>query len=211
MNGRDKNNLRMVGKINSCFKLHHESYGNKFYGNEIEIERLSGVKDTVPIVIPEKTLKLYENCAGKTVEIYGEFHSFNIYNPEENKKRLELFVYAKEFDVVEDASGINEIELIGTICRNPIYRKTPMGREITDILLAVNRSCKRSAYLPCIAWGKNARFASNLNIGTRICISGRVQSRKYTKVVGNECFDKIAYEVSISKIETVNINDNKNV
>lgn len=215
-NYSDNNYLVLVGKITSEKKFSHEIYGESFYIFNLEVPRLSGNEDIIPITVSERLLNDLDLQIGKKVVVEGQFRSYNSYENEKNK--LILTVFAKEIlDYKEDEeeseekpNTSNEVVLNGYICKKPIYRQTPFGREIADILLAVNRAYNKSDYIPCIAWGRNARFCQNLEIGTEIKIIGRVQSRTYEKKFEDGTSEtRIAYEVSIGSMEIVNKDDNE--
>lgn len=192
-NYSDNNHLKLMGKVTSDKRLSHEIYGEKFYIFDLEVPRLSDISDIIPITISERLLVSRELKVGDEVVVEGQFRSYNSYENEKNK--LVLTVFAKDIVFVdeveesqegEEQSSVipktsNEVILNGYICKKPIYRQTPFGREIADILLAVNRAYNKSDYLPCIAWGRNARFCQNVEVGTEVKIVGRVQSRTYEK------------------------------
>lgn len=204
-NYSQNNSLILVGKVTSEKEFSHEIYGESFYSFNLEIPRLSGTADMIPITISERLLTNFELGIGKEVVVEGQFRSYNTY--EDTRSRLILTVFVKEIRERNDEEEIkvpNEVELIGHICRKPIYRKTPFGREISDILLAVNRAYNKSDYIPCIAWGRNARFCSDMETGTEIRIVGRVQSRGYEKKHEDGTVEsKTAYEVSVSSLELI--------
>ena len=206
-NYSDNNHLVLVGKVVSEKKYSHEIYGEKFYLFNLEVIRLSSTTDIIPITISERLITDIELTIGKGLEIEGQFRSYNNYENERN--RLVLTVFAKEVKEVEideeDKELVtNEVELVGYICKKPIYRQTPFGREIADILLAVNRAYNKSDYIPCIAWGRNARFCQNMEVGTEVKIVGRVQSRTYEKKYEDGTTEtRVAYEVSIASMEVV--------
>ena len=204
-NYSQNNSLILVGKVTSEKEFSHEIYGESFYSLNLEIPRLSGNADIIPITISERLITNFNLQIGKEVVVEGQFRSYNTY--EDTKSRLILTVFVKEIREKNDEEEIkvpNEVELIGHICRKPIYRKTPFGREISDILLAVNRAYNKSDYIPCIAWGRNARFCSDMETGTEIRIVGRVQSRAYEKKHEDGTVEaKTAYEVSVSSLELI--------
>ena len=206
-NYSENNHLILVGKIVSEKSYSHEIYGEKFYVFNLEVVRLSSTVDIIPITISERLLTDLDIEIGKQVTIEGQFRSYNNYENERN--RLVLTVFAKEIRETENADEdkkeiTNEVVLVGYICKKPIYRQTPFGREIADILLAVNRAYNKSDYIPSIAWGRNARFCQNLEVGTEVKISGRVQSRNYEKKLADGSTEtRIAYEVSIASMEVV--------
>lgn len=210
-NYEENNRLTLVGKVTSEKVFSHEIYGEKFYIFNLSVPRLSGSEDIIPITISERLLTNAELKINDKISIDGQFRSYNSYQNE--KSRLILTVFAKdvqflpnqeeEITVGKDIVS-NEVVLDGYLCKKPIYRKTPFGREISDILLAVNRAYNKSDYIPCIAWGRNARFAGGLEVGAHLQVSGRVQSREYTKKIGEEEVERrVAYEVSVSKIDLV--------
>lgn len=207
MNRIENNQVTISGEIVSEFQYSHEIFGEKFYIVNLSSMRTSGQSDTIPIVVSDRLVSVNENWKGQIVKISGQFRSYNKH--EENKNRLMLSVFAREFEVWTDdgenrPNDENEIFLDGYICKEPIYRKTPLGREIADLLLAVNRSYGKSDYIPCICWGRNAVFVSNLETGTRIKTQGRIQSRNYIKkFADNSTEERTAYEVSANKIELV--------
>nr|DAX05448.1 MAG TPA: Single strand binding protein [Bacteriophage sp.] len=201
MNEITNNKVKLTGTVVSEPEFSHEVYGEQFFNLFLEVKRISGVADIVPLTISERLFNLEDKCTGTVVRVSGQFRSFNKH--EENKNRLVLSVFVREIErVVNDYDEENEIEIDGFVCKDPVYRKTPLGREIADILFAVNRSYGKSDYIPCIVWGRNAVYASGLPVGTHLKITGRIQSRKYTKryLDGAE-EERTAYEVSVSKIE----------
>ena len=199
----ENNEVRVLGKIETPLQFSHEVYGEGFYSFVLNVKRLSHISDYILVTVSERLLSGISMEIGNFVEINGQFRSYNNYN--NNERKLILTVFAKDLIPVawEDASkNLNYIFLNGFVCKPPAYRTTPFGREITDLLLAVNRQYNKSDYIPCIAWGRNARFASELTVGSNIKIWGRVQSREYQKKISeNELINKTAYEISISKME----------
>ena len=217
-NYSENNYLTLVGKITSEKVFSHEIYGESFYIFNLEIPRLSGTSDCIPITISERLISNFDLEIGKEVTIEGQFRSYNTY--ENQRSRLVLTVFAKDIKEYSkdenDEEGrdkvVNEVTLTGYICKKPIYRKTPFGREISDILLAVNRAYNKSDYIPCIAWGRNARFCENMEVGTEVRILGRVQSRMYEKKHEDGTIEpRVAYEVSVGSLELVNKNDDEKV
>ena len=201
---RENNKVQVTGKIISGFTYSHEVFGEKFYTVDLAAPRLSGTEDIIPLMVSERRMDVRQNCSGCTVEVTGKFQSYN--RQEEAKRRLILFLFVKEIRDTELVGGdqSNQIFLEGYICKESVYRKTPLNREIADLLLAVNRSYGRSDYIPCIAWGRNARYAAGFQVGTRIRIWGRIQSREYTKKLSEtESEVRTAYEVSVSRLEVV--------
>ena len=172
---------------------------------DVQVQRLSECYDIIPVMVSERLLDVSASYVGMLICVNGQFRSYNRH--EERKNRLVLSVFARELeflDQMEENSKTNQIYLDGFICKEPVYRKTPLGREIADVLLAVNRPYGKSDYIPCIAWGRNARYASTIEVGGHLQIWGRVQSREYTKKINDEEVEKrIAYEVSVSKIDVI--------
>ena len=209
-------------KLQEKKKFSHEIYGERFYIFNLEIPRLSGVSDLIPITISERLISEDTLTEGQKLLVKGQFRSYNSYESEKN--RLILTVFAKDVKVIseeeqsEEENEItkkdvitNEVVLVGYICKKPIYRQTPFGREIADILLAVNRAYNKSDYIPCIAWGRNARFCQNLEVGAQIKLVGRVQSRTYEKKHEDGSVEtRVAYEVSVGSLEVIEENDNEN-
>ena len=201
----ENNQVVVMGEIVSDFVFSHEIFGEGFYMVDVNVPRLSDSSDVIPLMVSERLLDVQEDYKGLNVMVQGQFRSYNRH--EERKNRLVLSVFAREIAFVDEtpeSSKTNQIYLDGYICKEPIYRKTPLGREIADLLLAVNRPYGKSDYIPCICWGRNARFASNFSVGTRCEIWGRIQSREYMKRISDDDAEKrVAYEVSVSKLELV--------
>lgn len=213
----ENNNLTLVGKVTGEKRFSHEIYGERFYVFDLEIARLSENSDIIPITVSERLITDEMVEAGKKLLVKGQFRSYNTYDSEKN--RLILTVFAKDIKEVEENDEeeneiakkdmvTNEVVLIGYICKTPIYRQTPFGREIADVLVAVNRAYNKSDYIPTIAWGRNARFCQNLEIGTKVKLVGRVQSRKYEKKHEDGTVEnRVAYEVSIGSLELIEENN----
>lgn len=203
INNSQNNYIILSGQIVSDFTYSHQVYGEAFYSFMLCSKRLSDTYDTLPITISERLLIDIEAKTGQFVTITGQLRSYNNYS--EGKTHLILTVFAKDITINEEKTkDINNIQLNGFICKAPVYRTTPFGREIADILLAVNRAYNKSDYIPIICWGRNARFSSNLEIGSNISITGRMQSRCYQKKLSeDEVIERTAYEVSVSKIELI--------
>ncbi len=195
------NSITVSGRIISDFVISHEVYGEKFYSFYIENQRLSDTVDILPIIISERLLIDESYAVGDNVLIEGQIRSHN--NFDGIKTHLKLSVFVKGIKTLDDiCTDVNRTILDGFICKKPVYRTTPFGREIADILLAVNRAYGKSDYIPAICWGRNAKFASSLEVGTNVSLLGRMQSREYQKRLENgEVITKTAYEVSASKIE----------
>lgn len=210
------NIINISGKVSSEFTFSHEVYGEGFYHFDVDVNRLSNICDKLPITISERLIDKDKLPIGTCVHISGQVRSYNSFIETDKKNKLVLTIFTKDIKILtnEDSLQIknpNEVYLNGYICKPPIFRTTPFGREIADILLAVNRSYNKSDYIPCIAWGRNARFVSSLDVGENIKLTGRMQSRGYQKKLetGN-ILDKVAFEISISKIEcTLSRNKNK--
>lgn len=198
------NEVNICGEIASAFTYSHAVHGNNFYTADLRSSRFSGRFDTIPLMVSERLVNVYEECSGCRVKIIGRFQSYN--QRIKNKSHLKLSVIVNEIYFVDGLSEYtdnNEIFLDGYICKQPVFRITPFKREIVDILLAVNRPYGRSDYIPCIAWGREAKYISGFEVGTEISIKGRIQSREYTKRLSETEYEKrIAYEVSVSKLES---------
>jgi single-stranded DNA-binding protein len=198
------NQINIAGRIYSDFTFSHEVYGEGFYRFDVEVERLSEAMDVLPVTVSERIIDRTRMTAGEWVQIEGQIRSYNNYVEADRKNKLVLTVFARDITMLASPAenNPNDVFLDGFICKPPVYRTTPFGREIADILLAVNRSYNKSDYIPCIAWGRNARYAGKLNVGDNVRLWGRMQSRLYQKRRDNgEITEKVAYEVSISKIE----------
>jgi len=199
----ENNQVTIMGEIVSDFSFSHEIYGEGFYLVDIRVKRLSESYDEIPLMVSERLLDVKADYKGMYVSVNGQFRSYNRH--EERKNRLVLSVFAREIafvDEVEESAKSNQIYLDGYICKEPIYRKTPLGREIADVLLAVNRPYGKSDYIPCICWGRNARYANQFKVGERCAIWGRIQSREYMKKLSETEIEKrVAFEVSVSKLE----------
>ena len=213
INYADNNHLTLMGKVTSEKRFSHEIYGECFYIFDMEIPRLSDISDIIPVTISERLILHDKLTIGANILIRGQFRSYNSYENEKNK--LILTVFAKDIfyeeEIEEQLQGedskepvSNEVVLTGYICKKPIYRQTPFGREISDLLLAVNRAYNKSDYIPAIAWGRTARFCQNLEVGTEVRVIGRVQSRTYEKKFEDgTAVTKVAYEVSIGSLEII--------
>lgn len=199
----ENNKVRIVGEIVGQFEYSHEVFGENFYIGQLKIERTSGILDFIPIMVSDRVVDVSADWNGIFVEVEGSFRSYN--KNEEGKKRLMLSVFVREFKQLENVYyNDNNIELDGYICKETICRKTPLGREIADLLVAINRPYGKSDYIPCIAWGRNAVYSAELEVGTRIKLYGRIQSREYAKRISDtETETRTAYEVSVSKLEVV--------
>lgn len=196
----EKNNrVYVMGEIVSEAKFSHEVYGEGFYEFFVQVMRLSGQADILPVTVSERLIKSSDLKMGSTISALGQFRSYN--KLENGKSRLMLTVFVRELVEANAGNNPNSIVLSGYICKPPVYRTTPFNREIADVLLAVNRAYNKSDYIPCIAWGRNARFVQNLKVGDRVALSGRIQSREYQKRLSEtDVVTMTAYEVSVSKL-----------
>lgn len=197
------NKIYLEGKVASKLEFSHEMYGEGFYTFHLEVERLSSTKDTLFVTVSERLISGMNIEVGTQIIVEGQLRSYNKFIDGAN--RLILTVFARDINYcIEKTKNPNQIFLNGFICKQPVYRTTPFGREIADMLLAVNRSYNKSDYIPAIAWGRNSRFCKDLSVGDNIKIWGRLQSREYQKRISDtEVVKKVAYEVSISKMEKV--------
>lgn len=195
------NKVYIEGKVSSILEFSHEMYGEGFYSFKLEVPRLSEAVDYLPVTVSERLIASMDMSIGNMVRIEGQLRSYNKFLDGANRLILTIFVRDVKY-CDEISKSPNQIYMDGFICKPPVYRTTPFGREITDLLVAVNRSYNKSDYIPAIAWGRNARFSNTLEIGAHIKIWGRIQSREYEKKLGeNNVIKKVAYEVSISKME----------
>lgn len=207
------NKVYMIGKIAKKPVFSHEAYSEGFYIFYIEVLRKSGNADALPVVVSERLVDINRLDVDRTVVIDGQIRSYNKHTDNEEHSHLILSVFAREIDVLEDAEidpdVNNAVEIVGHLCKPPIYRKTPLGREIADILVAVNRPYGKSDYIPCIVWGRTAKFVGHLPVGTHIEMTGRFQSRPYTKKISeDEIENRVAYEVSVGRVEIIEEKEN---
>jgi primosomal replication protein N len=190
------NRIVVSGMITSTIKYDFSTHGERFFRFDLISTRLSGETDTVPCVIPEI---LINHITSDVVELIGEIHTRNV-RREDGTSKLDIFLFVKEVGEYGEYDK-NNGELTGHICKPPVYRKTPLGREIADVLIAVNRAYGKSDYIPCILWGRNAERADKLEVGQKITVTGRLQSRDYTKHISDTKFEmRTAYEFSVSKL-----------
>ena len=201
----ENNQVTVMGEIVSGFSYSHEIFGEGFYMVDVSCKRLSESYDIIPVMVSERLMDVTADYTGELICVNGQFRSYNRH--EERRNRLVLSVFAREVNFIEEmeeSSKTNQIFLDGYICKEPIYRKTPLGREIADLLLAVNRPYGKSDYIPCICWGRNARYANHFKVGERCAVWGRIQSREYMKKLDEENVERrVAFEVSVSKLELV--------
>lgn len=208
------NYIRIVGKISNDLNYSHEVFGEKFFEFFLEVPRLSETTDVLPVIISERLINDIDMSIGNYILIEGQFRSYNRYEDSTNKLLLRVFVRDIQVPTDEKIEELkkrpNEVFLNGYLCKEANYRTTPFGREITDMLIAVNRSYNKSDYIPCIAWGRNARYCENLEVGDHVKLWGRIQSRKYQKKhLNQESLTKVAYEVSITKLEHIKTENNR--
>lgn len=204
MDRNDNNNFAVIaGTVETEPVLSHEIFGEKFYLIKLYIKRISNNIDKINVILPERLYPIKNISIGDNFKIQGQFRSHN--NQSEYGNKLQLNLFAKEIELIIEKEPVYEniIKLTGYICKQVTYRKTPLGREIADILIAVNRSFNKSDYLPCIAWGRNAKYVGLFNIGTKVMVEGRIQSREYVKNIQGSEVNMTAYEISVSKIEMV--------
>lgn len=194
-----------MGEVASEFLFSHEVFGEGFYMVDVLVKRLSNSNDRIPLMISERLIDVTKDYTGEFIMAMGQFRSYNRH--EEQKNRLVLSVFVREVSFIDeelDGAKTNQILLEGYICKHPVYRKTTLGREIADLLLAVNRPYGKSDYIPCICWGRNARYASGFEVGEHVQVLGRIQSREYVKKISEfETETRTAYEVSVSKLECI--------
>ncbi|MCI8582826.1 MAG: single-stranded DNA-binding protein [Dorea sp.] len=199
----ENNQVTIMGEVAGQFEFSHEVFGEGFYMVDVLVRRLSNSEDRIPLMISERLIDVSQDYTGEYIMAAGQFRSYNRH--EEQKNRLILSVFVREVEFIDeepDGAKTNTILLDGYICKPPIYRKTPLGREIADLLLAVNRPYGKSDYIPCICWGRNARYASAFEVGEHVQVLGRIQSREYVKKLSEfETEKRVAYEVSVSKLE----------
>lgn len=207
------NYFSLTGIVSSEQEFSHEVFGEGFYKFTIETKRLSDASDFLPVVFSERLCNRQKLTVGTPIEIIGQIRSYNSMSQNSSKNKLLLTVFPKDLKILDEVleRDKNEILLKGFICRKPIFRTTPFGREIADVLVAVNRQYNKSDYIPIIAWGRNARYAGGLEVGDEISIAGRMQSRNYQKKISEDEFEeKVAYEISVSKIDAINIKSRNN-
>lgn len=194
----NNNQVQLQGTILTNPVFSHEVLGEGFYELLISVKRLSMQEDVIPITVSERIIGEKRLEIGNTISLLGQFRSYNKTDGE--KSRLILTTFVREFIENEDCNNSNNIDLVGYICKNPIFRTTPFKREICDVLIAVNRAYNKSDYIPCILWGRNARYVQNLPVGEKLNINGRIQSRKYLKNINGISEEKTAYEVSVGRV-----------
>lgn len=199
----ENNTVTLMGQVVSGFTYNHQVFGEGFYTMDLAVKRLSDQVDILPVLVSERLLDVNQDYTGLTLQVSGQYRSYN--TQKDGKNGLSLYVFATNFlfisaDLV-DSRKSNAVELKGFVCKLPVYRKTPLGREIGDLLVAVNRPYGKCDYIPCITWGRNARYAAGFEVGAAVVIKGRIQSREYQKRLDDETMEtRVAYEVSVSKI-----------
>jgi primosomal replication protein N len=203
MENTSVNTIEIIGTISAEPKFNHEYYGENFYTFEVTTNRLSDTDDVLPGIVSDRLINIEELAVGARVKLTGQLRSYNV--KEEERSRLVLKVFVREISVLtEEAEDSNVIELNGFICKPTVYRQTPKGREICDVIVAANRAFGKSDYIPTICWGRNAKFAKNLEVGDNVKLTGRFQSREYSKRTGEDTYTtRTAYEVSVSRIECI--------
>lgn len=197
----ENNNVVLAGEVVGTPVYSHEFLGEHFYLFEMAIQRTSGFIDTVPVMISERLYNIENIKAGKLYEIIGQFRSYN--NHKNGKNCLVLSVFAREIHELDEEEFVDEnsVVILGYICKKPVYRETPLGREIADLLIAVNRAYGKSDYIHCITWGRNAKYADTLEVGMQVRLQGRIQSREYVKKIGDdETETRVAYELSVNQL-----------
>lgn len=201
---QETSKVRIVGRVTKPLMFSHEVYGESFYEAELSVSRKSGTEDLLPVMVSERLIDVNEDYAGKTLRIEGRLTSYNAHGLD-GKMHLFIYIFANAVEITEDsAPHENQVVLYGFICKPPVYRKTPFGSEIADVLLAVNRTYGKTSYIPCLCWGRNARYAANFELGAHVKFTYRLQSRVYQKAISEtESEERTAYEVSVSKLEVV--------
>ena len=195
------NKVTISGEVVSEPQFSHEVYNECFYEFYLKVSRLSVAYDIIPVTISDRLMKISNIKVGSKISGYGQFRSYN--KLQDGKSKLLLTVFLREIVPYDEYANPNSIEITGYVCKEPVFRTTPFNREISDVLLAVNRSYNKSDYLPCIAWGRNARFVRDFVVGDKVVVSGRIQSREYQKKIDDEVITRTAYEISLSKIELI--------
>lgn len=202
----ENNKIELCGVITSVPELNHKTYGENFYGFRLSCSRKSTEKDMLPIIVSDRLVEIKDLQVGKKISVKGQVRTFNKHISDDKRKLL-IMVFARDVREIEEEGESapefnNNVKLNGYICKPPVYRVTPKGREIADVLIAVNRTYGKSDYIPCITWGRNARYTGNLDVGTRVDVEGRLQSREYTKKLDDGTEEiRTAYEISVSRIE----------
>lgn len=205
----ETNKAEAIGFVTEPFGLDHKVHGEGFYRTTVRVARDSGAHDDVPIIVSERLTDVTKSQVGNMVAVVGQFRSYN--KPENGKRKLILFLFAQAFQPLSEGEGgyWNRLSLIGTICKPVIYWVTPLGREVADVMLAVNRAYGKSDYIPCLCWGRDAKWIQFLEAGQLLRIKGRIQSREYQKKLGeDEIQTRMAYEVSVQEVEVYEDEEN---
>lgn len=200
------NTAKIVGYVVSSPEIHHSTHGEDFYEFSVRVPRLnSSASDIIKVEISDRVFNVNKIQVDSIVSVEGQFRSFNEHNTDTGKISLRLFLFTKEIEVLDSADDFtNKITLHGFICKEVVHRKTPGGREISDVILSVNRLYNKSDYIPCVVWGRNARYVSKMGVGTEIEFSGRIQSRVYTKKYEDgSTLEREVYEVSVSDVTKI--------
>lgn len=206
----NNNKLQLIGEVVKEPVYTHEVFGEGFYETALSVPRLSQQRDIIPITVSDRLLMRHSVKVGDKLNVVGQFRSYN--KVDGVKSRLLLTAFVRDILEEDENANPNSIEITGFICKPPIYRTTPFKREICDVLIAVNRAYNKSDYIPCIMWGRNARFVQNMQVGDKLTVTGRVQSRTYVKNLSpDEAEERVAYEVSVSKIITDDARHNYNI
>ena len=195
------NRIRLCGEIDAAPAFSHENHGRRFYRTVLAVPRLSGTVDRIPVLADWELLDAADVCWGERAVLTGQIRSYN--QVSEDGRHLVISVFAEQLEP-SDEEPDNRAELTGTLCKDPVFRRTPLGREICDVMLAVNRPYHRTDYLPCIFWGRTAREIAYLSVGAQVHLTGRLQSREYTKQLPNGVLQqRTAYEVSAITAEAL--------
>ena len=192
------NQITLRGNLSAPPTFSHENHGKQFYRFFLEVPRLSGVADTLPVIADKSLLESAGADPGGMLTVTGQIRSHNVRT--DGRRHLMIFVFASAL-TCEDGEALNDAVLEGFLCREPIYRRTPLGREICDVMLAVPRPYRRTDYIPCILWGRSAQEAASALPGSKLHVTGRLQSRDYIKVIDGESFTRTAYELSVTEAE----------
>lgn len=194
------NQVTVCGSLLALPEFSHENHGKRFYRFTLEIPRLSGAVDILPVIAPEAVMNCIDLSGGEMLTVTGQIRSHN--SRTNGVRHLLIFIFASTI-IAEDAEPLNEVTVTGLICKEPIFRRTPLGREICDVMLAIPRAFHRADYLPCILWGRTAQEISHCQIRDQICIRGRLQSRIYTKQTDDGPEERTAYEISALSAEII--------
>ena len=194
------NQIIVRGSLTALPRFSHENHGKRFFRFSLEVPRLSGNVDILPVVAEEKILNQMDLSGGEMLTVIGQIRSHN--TRQEGVRRLLVFIFAADM-IAEDAEPMNDVMIEGPLCREPVYRRTPLGREICDAMIAVPRAFNRADYLPCILWGRTAQDISRCHTRDRVRITGRLQSRVYTKLTDDGPIERTAYEISALSAEVL--------